>query len=103
MPQTTNGTIRHESAIKEKTWKSLHSELDKRKSLTQCSWGSGGCCEPPRGSRAEPWWRQGGEAPRKFHLFSSKNALDWLILSLVGQLRYAKFFRPTAQPCLTIG
>ena len=50
---------RHESAIKEKTWKSSHSELHKREALTQRSWGSGG----------------------KFHVFSSKNALDWLILS----------------------
>ena len=27
-----------------------------------CSWGFGGCWEPPNGSRAVPWWGPGSEA-----------------------------------------
>ena len=70
-------SIRHESATKEKTWKSSHSQLHKRQALTQPSWGLGGAVIPPAG----PGMSQGGEAPRKIRLFSSKNALGWLILS----------------------
>ena len=72
---------RHESAIKEKTRKSSHSKLHKREALTQHSWGSGGAASPPAGPGLSPGGGQGGEAPRKFRVFFSKNALDWLILS----------------------
>ena len=61
--------------------KSSQSELHKREALTQRNLGLEGCCEPPSRARAEPWWGRGGKAPGKFCVFSSKNALDWLILS----------------------
>ena len=69
---------KYESAIKEKTQKSLHSELHKREALTQYCWGLGGTVSPPAGPGLSPG---GGKAPRKFRVFSSKNTLDWLILS----------------------
>ena len=53
--------IRHESAIKEKTRKSSHSELHKREALTQRSWGSGGLCEPPSSPGMSPGGGQVGE------------------------------------------
>ena len=29
----------------------------------KCSWGFGGRCKSPNGSRTELWWEPGGEAP----------------------------------------
>ena len=62
---------------------SSHSELHKHKSLTQRSWGSGGggTVSPPGGPGLSPGGGQGGEAPGKLCVFSSKNGLDWIILS----------------------
>ena len=45
------------------------------KRLPNAAGGLGGAVSPPAGGG------QGGEAPGKFRIFSSKNALDWLILS----------------------
>ena len=89
--------------LKKKRGKVCIANLISANRLPNAAGGLGGAVRPPEGPGLSPGGGQGGEAPRKFHLFSSKNALDWLILSLEGQLRYAKFFRPTAQPCLTIG
>ena len=73
--------IRHESAIKEKTRKNSHSELHKRKALTDAAGGQGVAVRPPAGPGMSPGGGHGGKAPRKFRIFSSKNALDWLLLS----------------------
>ena len=41
----------------------------------------GGAVSPTMGPGHNPGGGQGGKAPRKFCVFSSKNALDWLVLS----------------------
>ena len=40
------------------------------------SWGSGGRCKPPSGSRAEPWWGSKGRSSREplnFRVFHHVN------------------------------
>ena len=51
------------------------------KHLPNAAGGLGGAVSPPVGPGLSPGGGQGGKARRKFHVFSSKNALDWLILS----------------------
>ena len=51
------------------------------KRLPNAAVGLGGAVSPPAGPGLSPCGCQEGKAPRKFHVFSSKNALDWLILS----------------------
>ena len=40
-----------------------------RAAITIISWGFGGCCEPLRRARTEPWWGL-GQSPSKFFWFS---------------------------------
>ena len=63
---------RDESAIKEKTRKSSHSELHKREALTQRSWGSGGAVSPPAGPGLSPGGGQGAKPPENFTYFTLK-------------------------------
>ena len=51
------------------------------KCLPNSAWGLGGTVSPPVGPGLSPGGGQEGEAPKKFHIFSSKNTLHWLILS----------------------
>ena len=51
------------------------------KRLPKAAGSLGGAVSPPAGPGLSSGWDQGGEAPRKVRVFSSKNALDWLILS----------------------
>ena len=37
------------------------------------SWGFAGRSWPPNGSRAEPWWEAGGEAPRSQRFYSAND------------------------------
>ena len=51
------------------------------KCLPNAAGGLGGAVSPPAGPGLSPGGGQGAKAPRKCCVFSSKNALDWLILS----------------------
>ena len=51
------------------------------KRLPNAAGGQGVAVRPPAGPGLSPGGGQGGKAPRKFRIFSSKNALDWLLLS----------------------
>ena len=50
------------------------------KRLPNAAGGLGGAVSPPVGPGLSLSGGQGDKAPGKFHVFSSKNALDWLIL-----------------------
>ena len=51
------------------------------KRLLIAAGGLGGAVSSPAGPRLSPGGGQGGKVPGKFRVFSSKNALDWQILS----------------------
>ena len=51
------------------------------KRLPNAAGGLGGAVSPPAGPGLSPGGGQWVEVPGKFRVFSSKNALDWLILS----------------------
>ena len=51
------------------------------KRLPNAAGGLGGTVSPQTGPGLSPGGGQGGKANGKFRKFSSKNALDWLILS----------------------
>ena len=51
------------------------------KRLPNAAGGLGGAVSPLAGPGLSPGGGQEGEAPGKSRAFSSKNALDWLILS----------------------
>ena len=51
------------------------------KRLPNAAEGQGVAVRPPAGPGLSPGGGQGGKAYGKFRVFSSKNALDWLILS----------------------
>ena len=54
------------------------------------SWGSGGRCKPPSGSRAEPWWGPRGRSPRKLREFGHFKALK---LALLQQFRQDFYYK----------
>ena len=51
------------------------------KRLPNAAGGLGDAASPPAGPGLSPGWGQEGKAAGKFRVFSSKNSLDWLILS----------------------
>ena len=67
--------------LKKKRGKVRIANFISAKHLPNAAGGLGGPVSPPAGPGMSPGGGQGGKAPRKFHVFSSKNALDWLILS----------------------
>ena len=67
--------------LKKKGGKVRMANLISAKRLPNAAGGLGGAVSPPVGPGLSPGGSQGGKARRKFHVFSSKNALDWLILS----------------------
>ena len=66
---------------KKKRGKVRIANLISAKRLPNAAGGQGGAVSPPADPGLSPDGGQEGEAPGKFRVFSSKNALDWLILS----------------------
>ena len=67
--------------LKKKRGKVRIANFISAKRLPNAAGGLGGAVSPQAGPGLSPGGGQGGEAPGKFRVFSSKNALDWLILS----------------------
>ena len=67
--------------LKKKRGKVCIANFISAKRLPNAAVGLGGTMSPPAGPGLSPGGGQGGKAPGKFHVFSSKNAVDWLILS----------------------
>ena len=64
--------------LKKKRRKVCIANFISAKRLPNAAGGLEGTVSPPAGPGLSPG---GGKAPRKFRVFSSKNTLDWLILS----------------------
>ena len=67
--------------LKKKRGKVRIANLISVKQITNADGGLGVALRPPVCPGLSPVGGQGGEAPGKFRVFSSKNDLDWLILS----------------------
>ena len=67
--------------LKKKRGKVHRANFISAKRLTNAAWGRMGAVRPPVGPELSPGGGRGGKAPGKFRVFSSKNTLDWLILS----------------------
>ena len=67
--------------LKKKRGKIRIANFISAKPLPNAAGGLGGAVSPPAGPGLSPGGGQEEEAPGKFRVFSSKNALDWLILS----------------------
>ena len=67
--------------LKKKRGKVRIANFISAKRLLNAAGGLEGAVSPPEGPGLSPGEGQGGEVPGKFSVFSSKNALDWLILS----------------------
>ena len=67
--------------LKKKRGKVRIANFISAKRLPNAAGGLRGAVSPPADPGLSPGGGQGGEAPGKFRVFSSKNALDWLILS----------------------
>ena len=52
--------------------------------------GGLGCCKPPIGSRAEPWWGPRGQSPQKLREFGHFKALK---LALLQQFRQDFYYK----------
>ena len=66
--------------LKKKRGKVRIANFISTKRLPNTAGGLGVAASPSAGPGLIPGRGQGGEAPRKFRVFFSKNALDWLIL-----------------------
>ena len=69
--------------LKKKRGKVRIANFISAKRLPNSAGGLGGAVSPPADPGLSPGGGQGGEAPGKFRVFSSKNARDWLILSQI--------------------
>ena len=67
--------------LKKKRGKVHRANFISAKRLPNAAWGWRGAVSPPADPGLSPGGGRGGKAPGKFCVFSSKNALDWLILS----------------------
>ena len=67
--------------LKKKRGKVCIARFISAKRLLNATGGLGGAVSSPAGPGLSPGGGQGGEAPGKVRVFSSKNALDWLILN----------------------